>query len=40
MYSIFLGKCVNFNLVLSEKVNNIIHDLILHSVEYRDNLHS
>ena len=36
-YSIFLAKCVNFNLVLSDVVNNIIHDLILHSVEYRDN---
>ena len=36
-YSIFLAKCVNFNLVLSDVVNNIILDLILHSVEYRDN---
>lgn len=36
-YSIFLAKCVNFNLVLSDIVNNIILDLILHSEEYRDN---
>jgi hypothetical protein len=36
-YSIFLAKCVNFNLISPSILNNIIIDLISHSVEYRDN---
>ena len=33
----FLAKCVNFNLILPDIVNNIIMDLISHSANYRDN---